>query len=74
MKALHLVSAIEAVSRDNNIPILPKQWSLHVQVFLRASTRAATTRVEKMSDSSPDTHGHARASSGVTKANRLPSW
>ena len=74
MRVLHLMSAIEAVSRDNNIPILPKQWSLHVQVFLRASTRAATTRVEKMSDSSPDTHGHARASSGVTKANRLPSW
>jgi hypothetical protein len=51
----------------------PRHQSLQSQVFLLACTRAATVPVENRSDNSRNTHGHARASSVVTKANRLPS-
>jgi hypothetical protein len=53
--------------------ISPKHQSLQSQVFLLACARAATVPVENRSDNSRNTHGHARASSVVTKANRLPS-
>lgn len=72
MKALCLPSVLEVDYHENTGVVLPKHQSLHVQVFLLAKARTATTKVERMRERSPNTHGHARASSGVTKVNRLP--
>jgi hypothetical protein len=73
MKLLCRRSAVEFRIVENNNGFSPKQESLQVHLVLLANTRAITTTVEKMSDNSPNTHGHARASSTVTWANQLPS-
>lgn len=59
MKALRLSSVVEALNHEDTSVILPKHQSLHVHTFLLAKARIATTKVERMSERSPNTHAHA---------------